>query len=143
MSELCILCTAHNRRGMSLRCQLPASCALAWPVQQFSDRRTHAQLNSVYLPSMARAGHVISEPRLPPALAQFTSGGRREPGDEASEWLDPPNTEVLFCMEISQSTVVVKTSEGIAQVVGTLHTSMLLQTCNFCIGSSITSTCKV
>ena len=28
--------------------------------------------------------HVISEPRLPPVLAQFTSGGRREPGDEAS-----------------------------------------------------------
>ena len=26
---------------------------------------------------------MISEPRLPPALAQFTSGGRREPGDEA------------------------------------------------------------
>ena len=27
---------------------------------------------------------MISEPRLPPALAQFTSGGRREPGDEAN-----------------------------------------------------------
>ena len=29
-------------------------------------------------------GHVISEPRLPPALAQFISDGRGEPGDEAS-----------------------------------------------------------
>ena len=68
---------------MSLRCQLPASCALAWAVQQFSDCCTHTQLSSVYLLSTARVGHVISEPRLPPALAQFTSGGRREPGDEA------------------------------------------------------------
>ena len=69
---------------MRLWCQLPASCALAWPVQQFSDRRAHAQSSSVYLPSTARAGHVISESRLPLALAQFTSGGRREPGDEAT-----------------------------------------------------------
>ena len=83
MSELCILCTAHNRRSMSLCCQLPASCALAWAVQQFSDRHAHAQLSSIYLPSTARVGHVISESRLPPVLAQFTSGGRREPGDEA------------------------------------------------------------
>ena len=68
----------------SLHCQLPASCALAWPVQQFSDRRAHAQLSSVYLSSTARVGHMISEPRLPPALVQFTSGGRRESGDEAN-----------------------------------------------------------
>ena len=27
---------------------------------------------------------MISEPRLIPALAQFTSGGMREPGDETS-----------------------------------------------------------
>ena len=72
---------------MSLCCQHPASCTLAWAVQQFSDRRAHAQLSSVYLPSTARAGHVISEPRLPPALAQFTSGRRREPGDEATKAL--------------------------------------------------------
>ena len=70
---------------MSLRCQLPASCTLAWAVQQFSDRRAHAQLSSVYLPSTARVGHVISEPMLPPTLAQFTSSGRREPGDDATE----------------------------------------------------------
>ena len=57
---------------------------LAWAVQHFSDCHAHAQLGSVYFPSTARAGDVISEPRLPPALAQFTSGGRREPGDEAS-----------------------------------------------------------
>ena len=65
---------------MSLRCQLPASYMLAWAVQQFSDRRAHAELSSVYLLSMATACHVISEPRLPPALAQLTFGGRREPG---------------------------------------------------------------
>ena len=74
---------------MSLHCQLPASWALAWAVQQFSNRRAHAQLSSIYLPSMARVGHVISEPRLRPALAQFTSGGRREPGDEASPEANP------------------------------------------------------
>ena len=83
-------CTQPAR--MSLHCQLPASCTLAWTVQQFSDRRGHAQLRSFCLPSTARADHMILAPRLPPALAQFTSGGRREPGDE----LIGPGTRLLF-----------------------------------------------
>ena len=57
----------HTTGADELMLQLPASCVLAWAVQQFSDRRAHAQLSSVYLPSTARVGHVISEPRLPPA----------------------------------------------------------------------------
>ena len=37
---------------------------LAWAVLHFRVDYTHAQLSSVYLPSTARAGDVISEPRL-------------------------------------------------------------------------------
>ena len=61
------------------------TCArsLTWAVQHFRDDRANAQLNSVYLPYTPRTGHVISEPRLPPALAQFTSSGGREPGNNA------------------------------------------------------------
>ena len=70
---------------MSLHCQLPASCALAWAVQQFSDRRAHAQ--STFHLRLERITWFRSPwgslPR--PALAQFTSGGRREPGDEATQ----------------------------------------------------------
>ena len=137
---------------MSLRCQFPASCALAWAVQQFSNHHAHAQLSFVYLLSTARADYVILDPRLPsttPALAQFTPGGRREPADKASDlwhsglWFQGTRGVVKRAIQHSASPHAVSPSQSHPSCLKSLYTYIIymnnfdhhwssVHSCNIC-----------